>query len=984
MKKEILYIMLLCVTICWSQNQANWWFFGENAGLDFNTGTPVPNDLGQLDTTEGCAVISDACRSLLFYTDGITVWNRNHNVMPNGTGLLGDPSSTQSAIVIPLPESDDLYYIFTVGDVAPIVGLNYTIVDMNLDNGLGDVLPGSKNINLLPDSAEKIAAAVSRNGDAAWIISYTQGFNPLLFDTFYAFKLTSSGIDTNATTISAMPNVQADDRRGYLRISPDGSRLAMMTQLPITPTIAGQTGRGAWLFDFNNETGVVSNQQRLDIPLSLQVYGTSFSPDSSKLYVDANTVANGMAGDRTLFQFDFNDPAFINNPTIIYNTDPADPSDDVARGALQIAPDNKIYYTRKDTDWLAVIENPNAVAGAVNYINDGIQVSPNTLVDEGLPPFYNAFFNPSFTVIEGCVGNASQFIADDIATCPNTSVLWDFGDPASTTNNSTLVNATHTYTTARTYTVNVTITTALNIYTSTKDIIIGAAPVANAITSISVCDDSSNDGLELIDFAPIFTEALGNQSTTEFTTSIHQNLLDAQNDFNALSSNDPVSTGIYFVRIDRTDSNGCFDIAPVTIDVFTLPVIEVIDDIYVCDDISNDGMEEFDFSFITAQAIGSQDPNAFNLSYHSSQTDATTGINPIAIPYTNTNTTETLFLRLENNANPDCYDTASFTINVIEQPVLPILSDLELCDDDSRDLIENFNLTAINSQFISNPSFTISYHSSQQDAEGNTNALPANYNSSSQTIFIRLQNTNNITCYDVTPIALVVHPKPLVELPNDIIKCPNDNVTIQATPGFMSYLWNTGATNSFIEITDAGNYTVTITDSNGCTDSTSITVTNYLETVITDVEVRQFTASSNSISISVSGSGPWQYSLDGFMYQDEPVFRNLLPGYYTIYVRDMNGCGITTADATIVAAPNFFTPNGDGFNDFWQVIAIETEPDARIFIFDRFGKLLKQLSPTGIGWDGTYNGNPMPSSDYWFRVELVDGRMFRGHFSLKR
>ena len=984
MKKRILYIMLLCTAFCWSQNQANWWFFGQNAGLNFNTSVPIANDIGQLDTTEGCAVISDACGGLLFYTDGISVWNRNHIVMPNGTGLLGDPSSTQSAIVIPLPESDDLYYIFTVGDIAPVVGLNYTIIDMTLDGGLGDVLPGAKNINLLADSAEKIAAAVSRNGDAAWVISYTQSFNPFLFDTFYAFKLTASGIDTNATVISPMPNVQADDRRGYLRVSPDGSHLAMMTQLTITPNIAGQTGRGAWLFDFNNETGTVSNQQRLGIPINLQVYGTEFSADSSKLYVDANTVANGMAGDRTLFQFDFNDPAFINNPSIIYSTDPLDITDNVARGALQIAPDNKIYYTRKDTDWLAVIENPNAAASAINYNNNGIQVSPNTLVDEGLPPFYNAFFNPSFTVIEGCVGNPSEFIADDIATCPNTSVLWDFGDPASTTNSSTLVNATHTYTTAGTYTVNVTITTALNVYTSTKDIIIGAAPVANTITSIAVCDDMSNDGLELIDFAPIFNEALGNQSISEFTTSIHQNLLDAQNDFNALSSNDPLSTGNYFVRIDRTDSNGCSDIATVFIEIHPLPVINQVEDIYICDDATNNGIELFDFNATGNEVLGNQNSSLFNITYHLSQSDASTGINPITLPYTNTNTTETLFIRLENTSNSDCYDTTSFTINVIEQPVLPVLTDLELCDDSSRDLVEPFHLTTIENQISSNPTFQISYHIQLQDAENGINQLPNNYTTSNEIIYVRLQNTNVVTCYDIAPVNLIVHPKPVITLPNDIIKCPQDVVTLTAPSGFQSYLWNTGATTRSIDADAAGIYTVTVTDENGCNTSDEINITNYLETVITDVEVQQFTASSNSISISVSGSGPWQYSLDDFIYQDEPVFRNLLPGYYTIYVRDMNGCAITTADATIVAAPNFFTPNGDGFNDFWQVIAIETEPDARIFIFDRFGKLLKQLSPTGIGWDGTYNGNPMPSSDYWFRVELNDGRMFRGHFSLKR
>ena len=108
-------------------------------------------------------------------------------------------------------------------------------------------------------------------------------------------------------------------------------------------------------------------------------------------------------------------------------------------------------------------------------------------------------------------------------------------------------------------------------------------------------------------------------------------------------------------------------------------------------------------------------------------------------------------------------------------------------------------------------------------------------------------------------------------------------------------------------------------------------------------------------------NGPWQ---------DNGTFENVSFGTHTIFVRDINGCGITTTTVLVLDYPRFFTPNGDGNNDTWNIVGIATQPSAKIYIFDRYGKLLKQLSPTSSGWDGTYQGNLMPTSDYWFTVEL--------------
>lgn len=986
-KRLLLYsFFILWTAIACGQNQTNWWFFGNNAGLDFNSGAPVPNNSGQLSTDEGCAAIADACGALLFYTDGITVWNRNHTIMPNGSDLLGDPSSTQSALIIPQPDVDNVYYIFTVGDFNPINGLNYTVVDMTLDNGLGDVVPAQKNINLIGDSAEKIAAAVADNGDA-WIVTYAQAsLNSAIFNTFYAFRLTSSGMDLSATTSTTFNNVQADDRRGYLKISPDGSKLAMMTQLTVAPTIVNQTGRGAWLFDFNNSNGTVSNATRLQFPATHQAYGAEFSPDSRKLYIDTNTVDNGLDGDRELLQYDLDAPNFLNNPVSIYATDGNDPSDDVARGALQIGPDNKIYYARKSTQWLSVIDDPNQIGAASNFILDGVQVTAGTQVNQGLPPFYNAFFNPSFSFEEACQNNTSQFFADGIANCPGSSVLWNFGDPASGSNNtSSLVNATHVYNTAGTFTVNLSITTARGVYTTNKDITIVPAPVINPVNDIRICDDSSNDGMELIDFTPILTAAIGAQAITDFKVTLHETLNDAQNDFNALPITYNAISASYYLRIDSRFSNGCFETAAFNVNIHQLPIINPIDDLYACD-VANDGLENFDLDLAGQQALGSQNPVLFDISYYTSMANATAGSNPINPFYDSTAAMETIWIRIENVENTNCFAIDLFTINLIEQPVINLPDAIELCDDNSNNGTEIFDLTTRNDQIIgSQPtSFNISYHSSMNDADLNLNSISSTLSTGSTTIWVRLENNQQINCYDIAPLQLTVLPHPVVQLPQDILKCANEPITITATAGFNAYLWNTNQTTRSIEVTAAGDYSVTVTNDNGCTASAAITVSNYEPTVITNLAVTQFTIRDNSIQVSVSGSGPWEYSIDDFFYQSSPLFTDLLPGFYTLYVRSINGCDRLTTAATIIAAPLFFTPNQDGFNDYWQVIAIETEPDAKIYIFDRYGKLLKQIAPTGPGWDGTYNGNPLPSSDYWFRVELSDGQMFRGHFSLKR
>ena len=183
-----------------------------------------------------------------------------------------------------------------------------------------------------------------------------------------------------------------------------------------------------------------------------------------------------------------------------------------------------------------------------------------------------------------------------------------------------------------------------------------------------------------------------------------------------------------------------------------------------------------------------------------------------------------------------------------------------------------------------------------------------------------------------------------------------------------------------------GTYSVTVTNYFGCENSVSVEVFPSNIATITDIKIRDFSGKSNSIEIIVEGEGDYEYALDTYSsYQDSNVFTGLLNKYYTVYVRDKRGCGVVSKEILILDYPRYFTPNSDSHNDYWQIIGMNEFPEAKIYIFDRFGKLLKQISPISKGWDGTnQKGKPLPSNDYWFTIDIENRPQYRGHFTLKR
>lgn len=190
-----------------------------------------------------------------------------------------------------------------------------------------------------------------------------------------------------------------------------------------------------------------------------------------------------------------------------------------------------------------------------------------------------------------------------------------------------------------------------------------------------------------------------------------------------------------------------------------------------------------------------------------------------------------------------------------------------------------------------------------------------------------------------------------------------------------------------MDVNETGTYTVIITDPNGCFTSRNITVTPSNIATIENISIQEGSF-NNTIIVDVSGEGDYEFALDDIngQYQSSNVFTNVQPGFHTVYVRDINECGITEELVSVLVFPRFFTPNNDGFNDTWKVYGTNAQFNQGIDvkIFNRYGKLLAQFDHSSPGWDGTLNGNLLPSSDYWFVAKLPDGRTYKGHFSLKR
>ena len=503
-KLTTLLIILLSWQILAAQKQANIWYFGEYAGLDFNSGTPIAITNSVLNIFEGGASICDSSGNLLFYTDGIVVIDSSHNQMPNGFGLPAIHNPTQGAVIVPKPNSDFIYYIFTGsasgGEQGECGCLAYSIVDMTLNNGKGDII--SKNNILHVPITEHLAAINHKNGNDIWVLTHEYGSNNII-----AYLVTSSGV-IQTPTISKTGNVLpaggwGQSAHGAIRFSPKGCKVALTYLNRDTLQV----------FNFDSEWGVVYNPITIPIEHS---WGVCFSQNGNILYA-------GNGNSSQLFQYDlsiFTESAINSSKTLIANMNEID--------QLQNGPDGKIYIAKLWKDYLGVINNPNELGIGCNFVDNAIYLD-GKINNRGLPNFIQSYFNTDTTTnncselyIKCLPPEASFIYTDSLMTVEFTDVstsyftdslntvyfsnsttsiynwYWDFGDSTI----DTVQNPVHSYDSAGTYYVCLIVTNSCGSDTFCNNITI-TCPLPKAAFTFQDADlevNFTNTSINAISF----------------------------------------------------------------------------------------------------------------------------------------------------------------------------------------------------------------------------------------------------------------------------------------------------------------------------------------------------------------------------------------------------------------------------------------------------------------------------------------------------
>lgn len=279
----------------------------------------------------------------------------------------------------------------------------------------------------------------------------------------------------------------------------------------------------------------------------------------------------------------------------------------------------------------------------------------------------------------------------------------------------------------------------------------------------------------------------------------------------------------------------------------------------------------------------------------------------------------------------------------------------------------------------------VQYYTSMTNALSQIGQMSPSFTipASGQTIYARIINAPE--CFAIVEVALSPDVFDLTGLEDEtVFVCDGKSVTLSVQAGFSAYAWSNGDTGTQTVVNTPGNYSVTVTNASGCTGVKHFEVQPMPAPGFLDAEIQEFSGNDNSITIVYSGSGAYEFSLDGQYFQSSPIFENLAPGDYSVYIRDTSGCYLDGPHWVSVSDfPRYFTPNGDGIHDVWRPQLSPARAGSRISIFDRYGKLLK-VADAATGWDGTLGSAQLPSTDYWFVLELPDGKRVKGHFSLKR
>ncbi|PKP04610.1 MAG: hypothetical protein CVU11_04335 [Bacteroidetes bacterium HGW-Bacteroidetes-6] len=972
-------------SLCFAQNHNNNWYFGSHAGLTFNTNPPSALTNGQLSTFEGCASISDNLGQIMFYTDGSVVYNRNHVTMANGSGLLGSWSSTQSAIIVPLPGSDSLYYIFTVAKEAESDGLRYSIVDISQNSGLGAVV--QKNVTIRTPVVEKIAAIKHSNCVDIWIVCH--GWNN---NEFYSYLLTSSGI-SSTPVISAVGTVHdvngglnTDNWIGYMRVSSDRTKIAVAVRQKSLYEV----------FQFDAASGALSN------PLSLSniqtttnfaygAYGLEFSPNSRFLYVK-----NLGPGD--VFQYDlsvYNQAAVDASKTLVGNISGAA---NYQTGAMQLGPDGRIYIVKYNQPYLGVISSPNNAGLACNLIDNAISLNSRN-GQLGLPSLIaNDFLlnNPIDASVTGCYDEEYFFTISDSTAA--TGVFWDFDDSLSGLNNSsTLFSPEHEFSESGSYCV-----TAVVSYSCKTDdsllfwIEVAPKPTLFQTDSIAACSGDT-----------VIAQVLGIWDTYLWNT------------FDTLSYLNLTQSGSFVVS--AIDSSGC-NVSDTIVAVFNNATIVNVDTV-LCDGDSIlfqgqllNATGVYQFSYISSHGCDS----SFVLSISAETTPN------VALP-TDTILCEGQVLIINpilsgSYSSSGWVDGLASSIRIIDSAGLYSYEATGNCGAISDAIDVGFADTS----YLELD--TLLCDGAQLVFEGQVLSIAGEYT---------FNYFSQYGCDSTIVLNLFTDLSPVVELPNDTALCEGQEFLLIPNLGgsFFSIEWmdgyignsrlvdSSGVYSIFVSghcgvsqdslrvffndtstviidtticegefiifdghiIEDPGQYLFDYLSSNGCDSSISINLTIDLKPqvfLISDTSI----CSNSKLFVEPVIIGLWDtaYWLDGYLDLSRWISE---AGHYVFEVGNQCGKVDEKFDVLIencfgdIWFPNAFSPNGDGINSIFKPMERNVE-EFRLLIYNRWGQQLFESFSIDEGWDGSFNGQDCPIdvyvwvADYWI---ATSGTRIRKH-----
>jgi gliding motility-associated-like protein len=989
------------------------WFFGNNAGLDFQGNNPTPITTGQLNTPEGTASISNKKGKLLFYTDGVKIYDINGAIMPSKggdtTSLGGSPNSTQSALIVPKPicrGCEYLYYVFTTSEINGKKRLSYSVVDMRGNAGKGEIV--EKNVILNDNTTEQITSIFNPTDSTYWVVARDYKSN-----VFRLYNATKAGLSQPKLIPLGSVQDTTTKAEGYMKFStPDTTGISRLAVV-----IPGPPRNLVELYNFNTSTGQISGPVKVDLgPAPPKAYGVEFSPDGTKMYVSLQKGATDTTYSK-LWQFDITgDSARIADSKILI-----DSSATKIYGALQIGSDSRIYMAIKDSQYLGVINAPDEDSqDEVEFVANGVFLGgktsqlglPNSVVEPS-----GGSGGPSIMYRDTCANQPTNFQASPLCDPIKDTYTWNFGDgsaPMSGQNQQVQ----HTYRLPGTYTVSLNLKNKCKDTTITQRITIIATPDPIKLKSpIDTCVNrlvldagvQAEQYLWLRNGVPISREktislrpnggsgayrvlaANGvegqcfSQGNTQITLrqppayslgpdtslcvgggTVVLNAKPTPTNWNKFLWNTGETTqlitvntpGFYSVQVTINAGTPQACVNEDTIRVRPLPKARMQATLT-----PPTGCTTRDGRIV----IGAITPNGnYNYSWFGANDTPLTGTgNTLA------NLAEgTYKVRLTGNSAV-CATDSSFSLKVVKTLRLQPTIVNARCTLPSSGAINLNTLAGTPTRYV--------WTTAQGAGIGTSAPLLSNLTPGKYNVKVTDSGGCDTTLNDIT---VGIIPEKFLDLGPDREKCIGDTaLLIPALPALAGnqYKWSTGETTNRITVSRAGTYTLTVTNSvTGCTDTDDFGYSlapRPIYDLTRDVGICDLDAGATATLI-VRPTTPnlryrWFPPIDG----TTPRVTVSQVGVYRVSITSPASCEVIDTVKVVVRCepriyiPDVFTPNGDGNNDVLKVYG-DHLTDFELKIFNRWGEVIFYTNDITKQWDGKYRDELYPPMVYPYVVSF--------------